>query len=162
MDLRRYLGTGAATGQELGAYYILGDMGKGRYLGVGEDHVIAESPQFTWKASPVGPVIYEGPLKVEVKITSADTCSVVVRTGDAVYRDDKARVFPKPETLEIYTDLFTGISLELWRDGRYSNVKIWKKIAGIWVTVLHVWTHPLHQLAADEASQPALESVASA
>lgn len=49
-------------------------------------------------------------------------------------------------SLDVYSKLFPSYSdeecIRLWRDGKYTNVKVWVKKVGIWWDVVHVWAHP--------------------
>jgi hypothetical protein len=143
IDLRSFLGSSAKKDQLLEVKYTLGNVGQGRF-GAVEPH------RFTLKSEGelnFGP-FFKGTVAVDLIVTNPGEkrCKVVVVANGALVEDDKATYNVRAaHWIEVYCTL-KGVSLTLsiWRDGYYSNLKVWK--AGI--PLLHTWTFPLTEVLA--------------
>ena len=146
MDLRDYLGEGAKTGQSFKLSWAFGDLTKGKLTYVGSDRVAVQT-------EPLDLPFFKGPVEVELTITGFPKAKVVVNGKT----DVNAFCVQKNGGLEVYTHLFPNLFQEecfaLWRDGKFTNVKLWTKSAGIWsLPLLHAWAYPLDAVVVEEAS----------
>jgi hypothetical protein len=149
-DMRNYLGEGAHAGQELHFWTTGISLGKGKFTVVTQDEVTAESPEIQY-------TFFKGPVTVNVKVTGPGQCKIALWAGTTYHVDEKATYKDVGQSREIYCNffpqLFAQVSVVLWRDGKYSNFKIWgkDKVFGVWGVILHAWAHPAKALEAAEA-----------
>lgn len=148
-DLRSYVGASAKPGQLLDVYYTLGNAGKAQFIAVHPHQVRVKS-----EGELNYGIFFKGPVEVDLSIINEaeKRCKVTVIVGGGAVTDDKATYKEKGANwIEVYCTLKgVGLTLSLWRDNLYSNLRVWKGI----VSLLHTWTYPLTDvLAAGEIPQ---------
>jgi hypothetical protein len=146
-DMQEFLGAGAHDGQPLEFWTVFGAAGTGKFTTIAKDRLAA--------TANVKVPFFNGPAQVNLTITGPGSCRIELRAAGTSHVDDKATYKDVNNTREVYCALFPAffqqISIVLWRDGRYSNIKLWGKNLGIWAQLLHSWAHPT----AAEAGVPA-------
>lgn len=163
-NMRNYLGEGARAEQKLKLWMTAGiPVGEGEFTVISHDQVAAKSDEIN-----VG--IFKGPVRVDLKVTGPGRCKVELWAGKTYHVDEKATYKDVNNSREVYCKLlpniYSEVSIVLWRDGKYSNFKIWGKL-GVWTPILHLWAHPLKaaglaevpELPLNADLEPALPSV---
>lgn len=152
IDLRDFLGEGAASGQKLKISWFFGAAGTADFQQVTNERLKMRVD------IDLGSV-YKSEFDASVTVLPHGKATIEVNGQ----KDDQAQWEQKGSSLDLYSKLFPrhneGVCVRFWRDGKYTNAKVWVKKLGIWWDLVHVWILPVAAAGTEEAPRFDQETV---